>query len=62
MAVPEGYKTAEQIAVEFDKPINRIRRAIRELDIVQQVFPRDRRRYYRPEDVERIREWVATHA
>ena len=60
MAIPDGYKSVEQIAVEFAQSLNRIQTAIRELDIVQKVFSDDRRRrYYSPEDIEQIRTWLA---
>jgi len=59
MAIPEGYKTVEQIAVAEDEPLNRVHTAIRRLGVLQVVFPDDRRRrYYSPEDVKRIREWL----
>jgi hypothetical protein len=59
MPIPEGYKTIEQIAVELNQTLNRIHTAIRELGIVQQVFPDDRRRrYYSPTDIQRIKEWI----
>jgi len=59
MPIPEGYKTIEQIAVELNQTLNRIHTATRELGIVQQVFPDDRRRrYYSPADIQRIKEWI----
>jgi hypothetical protein len=62
MAIPTGYKTPEQIAVELEKTYNRIMTAIRELNIVPTIFPEDRRRrFYSPQDVERIREWLKSH-
>jgi len=62
MAPPSGYKTPEEIAVEFKQTYNRIMTAIRELNIVPTIFPEDRRRrFYSPQDVERIREWLKSH-
>jgi hypothetical protein len=56
---PEGFKTAEEIAVELRAPISRVQSAVKTLNIMQVTFPSDqRRRYYRPEDVEKIREYV----
>ena len=60
MPVPAGYKTVEQIAVELDQTLNRIQTAVRELNLPQAVFPEDRRRrYYSPEDIEKIKQWVS---
>ncbi len=60
MPVPAGYKTVEQIAVELDQTLNRIQTAVRELNLPQTVFPEDRRRrYYSPEDIEKIKQWVS---
>ena len=62
MAIPTGYKTPEQIAVDSAQTYNRIMTAIRELNIVPIIFPEDRRRrFYSPEDVERIKEWLKSH-
>ncbi len=62
MAIPDGYKSVEQIAVELNQTLNRIQTAIRELGIVQKVFPDDRRRrYYSPEDIDRIKDWLKSH-
>ena len=59
MSVPQGYKTIEQIAVELNVPLGRVQAAINALGIPSQSFPPDkRRRYYAPQDVERITEWV----
>lgn len=61
MGAPAGYKTMEQIAVELDVPIGRVQAAINALSIPTQSFPPDRRRrYYTPQDVERIKEWVSS--
>ncbi len=61
MAVPEGYKTVEQIAVELDVPLGRVQAAINALSIPSQSFPPDkRRRYYAPEDVKKIAGWVSS--
>ncbi len=60
MSVPAGYKTVEQVAVELDAPISRVQAAINSLNIPSQSFAPDRRRrYYTPEDVAKIKEWVS---
>ncbi len=62
MTVPTGFKTPEEIAVEAKQTYNRIMTAIRELNIVPTIFPDDRRRrYYRPEAVEKIMDWLKSH-
>jgi hypothetical protein len=59
MAVPDGYKTPEEIAVELKQTYNRIMTAIRELYMVPTIFPDDRRRrYYSPDDIRKIKEWI----
>ena len=62
MAIPEGYKTVEEIAVELKQTYNRIQTAIKELEISQTVFAEDRRRrYYSPEAVQQIKDWIKSH-
>jgi len=59
MGAPSGFKTIEEIAVENKVPLSRVQTAINTLNIPQQSFPPDRRRrYYAPEDVEKIKEWL----
>jgi hypothetical protein len=59
VSVPQGYKTIEEIAVELKVPLGRVQAAVNALGIVQKVFPPDRRRrYYAPEDIEKITEWA----
>ena len=63
MAVPDGYKSVEEIAVELKQTYNRIQTAIRELELPQTIFPEDRRRrYYSPEAVKKIMEWVTNRS
>ena len=60
MAAPEGYKTIEEIAVELKMPLGRVQAAINTLNIPQQSFPPDRRRrYYSPEAVRQITQWLS---
>lgn len=60
MGAPAGFKTLEEIAVELRVPLSRVQAAINALGIPQQSFPPDRRRrYYAPQDVEKIKEWVS---
>ncbi len=59
MSIPNGYKTPEEIAVDFKVPVSRIQTAIRELNITPAIFPDDRRRrYYSPDDIRKIKEWI----
>jgi hypothetical protein len=59
MAIPTGFKTPEEIAVEFRVPVSRVQTAIKELNIVPSIFPDDRRRrYYSPDDIRKIKEWI----
>jgi hypothetical protein len=59
MAIPDGFKTPEEIAVEFRVPMSRVQAAIRELNIVPSIFPDDRRRrYYSPDDIRKIKDWI----
>jgi hypothetical protein len=59
MAIPAGYKTPEEIAVDFKVPVSRVQTAIKELNLVPSIFPDDRRRrYYGPDDIRKIKEWI----
>jgi hypothetical protein len=59
MAAPPGYKTIEEIAVELKIPLGRAQAAINALNIPQESFPPDRRRrYYSPESVAKIMDWL----
>jgi DNA-binding transcriptional regulator GbsR (MarR family) len=59
MSAPAGFKTIEEIAVEMKVPMSRVQAAINALNIPQQSFPPDRRRrYYAPQDVVKIKEWL----
>jgi hypothetical protein len=58
----DGYKTIDLVIQEVNVPENRVRVAIAALDIQTRTFATDRRhRYYSPEDIERIKEWLRTH-
>ena len=65
MSEINGYKTIDSIAEELNdlrvgEP--KIRQAIRELKIEPTIFKVDlRARYYSPEDIKRIREWLLSH-
>jgi hypothetical protein len=62
MPEKDGYKTLDVITEELAVPVQRIRLAIAALNIQTFSFATDRRhRYYSREDVQRIREWLATH-
>ena len=62
MPTPDGYKSVEQIAVENNQTYNRVQTAIKELGIPQTVFAEDRRRrFYSPEAVEQIKQWLKEH-
>lgn len=59
MPMPDGYKQVHEIAAEEHVPPNRVRKAIEKLGVLQVVSSDDGRlRYCRPEDVQRIREWL----
>jgi hypothetical protein len=59
MSAPAGFKTVEEIAVEMKVPLSRVQAAINALNIPQQSFPPDRRRrYYAPQDIAKIKEWL----
>jgi hypothetical protein len=58
----EGYKTFDLVMQEVGATENRVRIAIAALDIQTRTFPTDRRhRYYSPEDIQRIKDWLKTH-
>ncbi len=58
----EGYKTLDLVIEEVRATENRVRIAIAALDIQTRTFPTDRRhRYYSPEDIQKIKEWLMTH-
>jgi hypothetical protein len=65
MSEINGYKTIDSIAEELNdlrvgEP--KIRQAIRELKIEPTIFKVDlRARYYSPDDIKRIREWLLSH-
>jgi len=61
MSAPEGFKVLEEIAVELRVPISRVQAAINALGVPSQSFPPDRRRrYYAPDDVKKIADWVSS--
>ena len=59
MPVPEGYKTAEDIAVAVGRPIYLINQIAKELGLQKTVFPGDNRRRFSPENVKRLKEAIA---
>lgn len=59
MQEKEGYKTLESIMQELGIGQPKARQALRVLNIQPITFNRDKRiKYYRPEDIERIKEWL----
>lgn len=60
-----GYKTIDLIVDELkDLRVGepKVREAIKQLGIEPTVFMVDRRaRYYSPQDISRIREWLLSH-
>ena len=56
MPIPQGYLTAEEIAVEMRVPIYRVAKVAKDLNIPQVVYPEDNRRRYSPENVKRIKQ------
>jgi hypothetical protein len=57
----EGYKTLDLVAKELDVGDDRIRALIAVLNIQSRTFSDDRRRrYYSPEDIERLRSLIAS--
>lgn len=61
MPTRDGYKTIDVIAEELGVPESRIRALIAVLNIQSRTFPDDRRpRYYSPEDINRLREVIAS--
>jgi len=66
MAEKDGYKTIDLVIKEINRDTGageqRVRIAIAALNIQTYSFPGDRRaRYYSPEDIDRIKEWIRTH-
>ncbi|HEY7413749.1 MAG TPA: hypothetical protein VH593_01040 [Ktedonobacteraceae bacterium] len=60
MQEKEGYKTLESIMQELGIGQPKARQALRVLNIQPITFNRDKRiKYYRPEDIERIKEWLS---
>lgn len=61
MPAIDGYKTLDLVMKELGIGEPKVREAIRELDIHTTTFNADRRaKYYSPQDVERIKEWMRT--
>lgn len=65
MGVINGFKTIDVIVDEF-QDLNvgeaKIRQAIKDLGIEPTIFNVDRRaRYYSPEDIKRIHDWLLSH-
>ncbi len=57
-----GYKTLDLVAQESGVGERKVREAIEELRIIPTTFNIDRRvKYYSPEDIKRIREWLLSH-
>jgi hypothetical protein len=62
MPVMDGFKTLDLVMKELGLGEPKVREAIRELGIQPTTFNADRRvKYYSPQDVERIKEWMRTH-
>lgn len=58
-----GYKTIDLIAQELEVGERKVRQAIEALGIEPTVFRIDQRyRYYSPEDVKRIKDWILDNA
>jgi|GraSoi2013_100cm_1033763.scaffolds.fasta_scaffold834701_1 hypothetical protein len=58
----DGYKTLDLVMRELGLGEPKVREAIKELGIQPTVFNADRRvKYYSPQDLQRIREWMRTH-
>ncbi len=56
-----GFKTLDLIAKELGVSEDKIRTLIAVLNIQSRTFPDDRRpRYYSPEDVQRLKELIAS--
>lgn len=60
MAVPEGFKTAEEIAVDVGKSVYLISQIAKDLGLQKVIFPDDNRRRFSPENVKAIKDAVAT--
>jgi len=66
MAEKDGYKTIDLVIQEVTRETGagaqRVRIAIAALNIQTVSFPGDRRaRYYSPEDIERIKQWIRSN-
>jgi hypothetical protein len=62
-AMPEvnGYKTLDLVVQEVGAGERKVREAIEALKIEPTTFRIDRRvKYYSPDDIRRIREWLLT--
>ena len=56
-----GYKTLDLVIQEIGAGERKVREAIEALKIEPTTFRIDRRvKYYSPEDIQRIREWLLT--
>lgn len=59
----EGYKTLDLVATELHVGERKVRQAIEALRIEPTVFRVDQRyRYYSPDDIKRIKEWILGNA
>ena len=59
MAEKDGYKTIDLVIKELGVSEQRVRIAIAALNIQTFTFPVDRRtRYYSPEDIQKIKDWL----
>jgi len=57
----DGYKTLDLVAKELGVSEDKVRTLIAVLNIQSRTFPDDRRpRYYSPDDVERLRQLIAS--
>lgn len=62
MAERNGYKTLDLVAQEIGVSERKVRQAIDALKIEPTIFNLDHRyRYYSPDDVKRISEWILEH-
>ncbi len=62
MPEKDGYKSIDLVIKEIGASEQRVRIAIAALNIQSYSFPTDRRhRFYSKEDIQRIKEWLATH-
>lgn len=62
MAERNGYKTLDLVAQQIGVSERKVRQAIDALKIEPTIFNLDQRyRYYSPDDVKRISEWILEH-